>query len=122
MAYAIEYANVLASADSWKLWTRVPMTALTASFQPPPSAAAATFYRAYEFKADPPLLEARIQPGCARSVMLFGKPGTSYSLEYKTSLSSPANWQPWMNLPLTNSFSAVNAPLPQEPNIFYRAH
>ena len=121
-AYAIEYANVLASADSWKLWTRVPMTAFTANLQLPQALESAAFYRAYEFKADPPLLEARVGTGGGRSLMLFGKPGTSYSLQYKTSLSAPGNWQSWVSVPLTNSFTTVNAPVNGEPNIFFRAN
>jgi hypothetical protein len=121
LAYAIEYANVLSSADSWKLWTRVPMTAFTANLQPSQSIEPAAFYRAYEFKADPPLLEARAGAGGTRSLMLFGKPGTSYSLEYKTSLSPGSTWQSWNSLPLTNSFGAVNAPITADSQIFYRA-
>ena len=118
-AYAIEHADTLSGAD-WNLWMRVPMASLSASFQPPHTAGANVFYRAYEFQADPPVLEANLSVSGSRSLMLYGKPGSSYSLEYKNNLETPGGWQAWTSVPLTNSFRSLQAPT-NGANVFYRA-
>lgn len=118
-AYAVEYAEAIAGGD-WNLWKRVPMTALSTTFQAPEAAGPNVFYRAYEFQADPPLLEANLAPGGARSLLLYGKRGASYSLEYKGDLASRGVWQPLGTIALTNSFSSLAAPT-NGANVFYRA-
>ncbi|MGZ8939021.1 MAG: hypothetical protein ACXW32_07410, partial [Limisphaerales bacterium] len=119
LAYAIEYADALSGSD-WNLWMRVPMAALSASFQPPTTGGANVFYRAYEFQADPPVLEANLAAGGSRSLMLYGKPGSSYRLEYKNNLETAGGWQSWMTVPLTNAFTSMQAPTTGA-NVFYRA-
>jgi hypothetical protein len=121
-SYALEYASSVSNPNAWKLWMRVPMTALSLTLPPNQAADPAVFYRAYEFQADPPILEAHLAADGARSLMIFGKPGTSYSLEYKTSVSSGGTWQSLPRVPLSDSFTTVPAAAVGGPNIFYRAY
>jgi hypothetical protein len=121
-AYAIEYANALSDPNSWSFWVRVPMTGLSATLAPTQPAEPAVFYRAYEFKADPPVLEAQLAADGTRTLLLYGKPGASYAVEYKTNLFPAGGWLSWARVPLVNSFTTVGAAQTGAPNIFYRAY
>ena len=120
-SYALEYASSVANASAWKLWMRVPMTALSLALPTSHPADPAVFYRAYEFQADPPILEAYLAADGARSLLIYGKPGTSYSVQYKTELSGAGVWQPAPAVPLSVSFATFPAIGTGGPNIFYRA-
>jgi len=121
-SYALEYASSLSNGNAWKLWMRVPMSALSLALPPNQLTDPAVFYRAYEFQADPPILEASLAADGARSLLLYGKPGTSYSIEYKSSVSPGGAWQSLSQVPLTDSFKTVPANAAGSPNIFYRAN
>lgn len=121
-AYAIEYANALSGPNSWRFWVRVPMTGLSATLRPTQPVEPAIFYRAYEFQADPPVLEAQLAADGTRTLLLYGKPGASYAVEYKTDLSSPGGWRSWARVPLMDSFTTLRAAQPGAPIIFYRAY
>ena len=101
---------------------RVPMTALSLTLPPNQPTNPAVFYRAYEFQADPPILEAHLATDGSRSLMIYGKPGTSYSFEYKTDVSPGGTWQTLPRVPLTDSFTTLPATGVAGPNIFYRAY
>jgi hypothetical protein len=120
-AYAIEYANALSSPNRWTLWTRVPMTALSATLGPWQPVEPAVFYRAYEFQADPPVLDAQLAADGSRTLVLYGKPGASYAVEYKTNLFGAGGWQSWARVPLMNSFTTLRAAPAGAPSIYYRA-
>lgn len=119
--YAIEYANALSSSNPWTFWTRVPMTGLSATLQPTQPIQPSVFYRAYEFTADLPILEALLQTDHTGSVLLYGVPGRNYRLEQTASLGPTPVWTPGPQLNLTNSFSFVHG-LSVTNNIFFRAH
>jgi len=121
-AYAVEYANGLAGANSWNFWVRVPMTGLSATLYPTQPAEPAVLYRAYEFKADSPALEAQLAADGTRTLLLYGRPGASYAVEYKTNLFTAGGWQSWTRVPLVNSFSTVGVPQTGPSSIFYRAY
>ena len=66
-----------------------------------------------------PLLES-FQNGSARSLTLYGKPGTNYQLETSSNLG--ASWQPWQSVTLSNLFQSVDASAhTNAPVILYRA-
>jgi hypothetical protein len=79
------------------------MTNLTQVFPNLTPAAAAGFFRAYSFNADPPILQASLAGG-QRSLLAFGVPGTNYTLLTSSNLSLPAGWSPLLSYRLTNSF------------------
>jgi len=120
--YTIEYANTLSGGNGWTSWLHVPMTNLLATFQPSQPMTPSVFYRAYEYWADPPVLEAQLAADGTRSLRLLGKPGASYAVEYQTGLTGGGGWQLWLRLPLTNSFTTLQPPQPAAPSVFYRAY
>ena len=120
-SYAIEYVNALSGPNRWTFWTRVPMTGLSKTLGPTQPVEPAVFYRAYEFQADPPLLDAQLAADGTRTLVLYGKPGASYAVEYKTNLVA-GGWQAWARVPLVNSFTTLGAAPAGAPNIFYRAY
>ena len=65
------------------------------------------------------LLDAWISSNSKRMLTLYGNPGASYELDYKTNLLA-GNWQFGWLVPLTNTYAvfAANGLLPQ---VFYRA-
>lgn len=119
-SYAIEYANALSSSNLWTFWTRVPMTDLSAMLQPTQPIAPSVFYRAYEFTADPPILEALLQINRTGSVLLYGVPGRKYRLEQTAGLGPTPVWTPGPQLNLSNSFSIIHG-LSVTNNSFFRA-
>jgi hypothetical protein len=120
-SYALEYASALSNASAWKLWMRVPMAALSLTLPPNQIDDPAIFYRAYEFQADPPILEGHLAADGARSLLIYGKPGKTYSIQYKTDVSPGGTWQSMSSVPLVNSFTTVPATAAGSPNVFYRA-
>jgi len=120
-SYAIEYANALSSSNPWTFWMRLPMTDLSATLQPTQPIAPSVFYRAYEFTADPPILEALLQSNRTGSVLLYGVPGRNYRLEQAASMGPSPAWASGPQLSLTNSFSIVRG-LSVTTNVFFRAH
>ena len=118
-SYAMEW-RTNSMAGAWQFGWRVPMTNLFQDF-----GIGATnprqFYRAYEFFAEPAILE--IQPGPAEllPLLLYGRRGTNYVLESSPALGSQAHWLPQLSLTLSNSFDFL-PPLPMtNRSMFFRA-
>ncbi len=119
-AYAIEYGTALSGANPWTAWVRLPMTNLSATLQPTQPISPSVFYRAYELRADPPILEALLQPDHTGSVLLYGVPGRNYRLEQTASLGPTSVWTSGLQFNLTNSFTFVHG-LSVTTNVFFRA-
>lgn len=68
------------------------------------------FYRIQLFTPDPPVLEAMLTSGPARQLLFYGRPGTNYTLQSATSLSTPTTWLPFVSYTFTNSFRYVSLP------------
>ena len=79
------------------------MTNLTQVFPDVSPLAAAGYFRAEAFNADPPLLQASLAGG-QRSLLAFGVPGTNYTLLTSSNLSLATGWSSWLSYRLTNSF------------------
>lgn len=119
-SYAVQYSTNLGAG--WSLLQRVPLTNLVqfVDLNRPDNI---VFFRAFEFKADPPLMEAGLAPNRNLSLLVYGKPGNQFALESATSLSGVVSWAPTpLTFTLTNSFRFMEAPGPSNPsgNIFYR--
>src|SRR5208337_1738303 len=77
------------------------------------------FYRAFEFTANPPLLQAQPTPsGEIQSLLLYGAPGSAYALQYTTNVLS--GWRTLYLLPLTNSFAWLDALDSTGRDVYYR--
>jgi hypothetical protein len=112
-SYELEYSTNLAS---WTPWRRVPLTNSSELFSNVPQGKPALFYRAYEFTAEPPVLDAFLSRQ-NRSLVAYGRPGTNYVLEYSTDLFT---WYPLLSYSLSNSFQFFNNLSNSAPIIFYR--
>jgi hypothetical protein len=118
-AYALEYATNLNTPTFWTPLPPIVVTSLVTPVIGINSASKQLFYRAVETFADPPIVQAVRNPDNSRNLVLYGKPNTQYSVEYKTNLSNVVPWVPLLNTTLTNSFGTVAVPN-TNPVIFYR--
>ncbi len=107
-SYAVESRSDLSQNSDWEHLFRLPLTNRWATFIAPPMGDL-SFFRAYEFEADPPILELNRGSGAAQSLLLYGKPGSRYVLQSTANLSTPAVWLPKFDIVLTNSFRLWDA-------------
>lgn len=117
-SYAIETATS-PSRPAWTFLLRAPMTNLVQEFRSLDTNQMVVFYRALEFSANPPLLEAGLS-GRSRELLLFGEAGARYTLQTATNLSGVVRWNPRLALSLTNSFQRLTNLGSAEPTVFYR--
>ncbi len=66
-----------------------------------------------------PLLESRINGG-QRQLVIYGKVGTNYTIQSKTSLAPTATWASRSTLTMTNNIRVVPATSPTDPLIFFQ--
>ncbi|HEX5400652.1 MAG TPA: Ig-like domain-containing protein [Verrucomicrobiae bacterium] len=118
-SYQIAYSTNLMRTNWASVW-RVPMTNLFQEFGPDNSLRQA-FYRAWQFTANPPLLELHLLNRTNTSLLLYGQNGTNYVIETTTNLSPGALWQPVTNFVLSNSFQFIQVSEPTNPAMFFRA-
>ena len=105
-SYELQYATNLANPIQWINLMRVPMTNLVQVFQGLDTHPSTIFYRAYQFYANPPLLDISPAPAGSGpvSITAYGQTGTNYVLQYSTNLSSSLAWHPLLSYTITNSF------------------
>ena len=118
LAYEVDYTKSLSFPIIWHLLDRLPFTG---SFQilKVNSNGPMAFYRAHTLNADPPLLEAYLE-NQNRSLLAYGLPGSSYTLQYATNLAPVTTWSSLLSYTLTNSFQAFTNLGNAQPRIFYR--
>jgi hypothetical protein len=61
-------------------------------------------------------------PGGARSLALYGNPGTNYQLQASTDLGNPAAWHNVLSISMTNIMQIISGLETNPPAIFYRAY
>jgi hypothetical protein len=120
-SYRIEDASVIGAGANWKSLFRVPLATSYANLQTIPMTQKAAFYRAVEFSADVPILEALMNPDRSRKLLLYGQKSQSYAIEYTTNFSSHPTWYPLVTNTLASSFGYVNVTNIAS-SIFYRLH
>ncbi len=116
-SYQIQSSTNVGLDGAWRNFTRVPMTNLSQVFPNLDPAQSSVFFRAYQFTADPPILDASLPAN--RTVVAYGTPGTNYTLEVATNLSAVLPWHPLLNYTLSNSFQVFTNLGPGSP-VFYR--
>jgi hypothetical protein len=126
-SYAIGYQTNLSTTaassstgTTWPLAWRVPMTNLWQTFAPDPKPPVLLF-RAWEFFADPPILEQRPSAPTNFMVLLYGQTGTNYVIQGTTNPANGSAWLPVSSFGLTNSFKLLNLGNPTNKMFFYRA-
>jgi hypothetical protein len=120
LSYQLQYSSNLASAGNWKDWLRVPMTNSSKVIKAFDANTPSIFYRAYEFEADPPILDATLTGTRVGMLTLYGRSGITYQLQYRTNLVGIAPWSTSQTHTPTNSFYFLNNLSVTNPVIFYR--
>jgi hypothetical protein len=118
-SYYLQTAASLSAPVAWTTLERVPLVGSSIALPVASSGAPSAFYRAVEFFADPPVLEATLAADGSRQLLLYGRPGQNYTIQSVSSLSSPVTWTMFTQVSLVNSFAFV--PVPEGLNsAFYR--
>jgi hypothetical protein len=118
-SFEIQYSTNLANPNGWQDLMRVPMTNIVATFSGLNMNMPSVFYRAYQFTANPPILEANLA-NQTRSLLAYGQPGTNYVLQYSTNVAGKVSWYPLSSYTLTNAFQYFTNIGYANPMIFYR--
>ena len=120
LSYQLQYSGDLSDTNHWKNWIRVPLTNLFQVIENVDPNGPNVFFRAYEFIANPPLIDAHAPTNRIGSLTLFGQSGIGYQLQYTTNLSSVISWSPLLSYTPTGSFYFVGGLSLSNPIIFYR--
>jgi hypothetical protein len=120
-SYRVENASLVGAGANWKSLFRVPLETSYANLQTVPLNQKSAFYRAVEFTADVPILEALMNPDRSRKLLLYGQKSQSYAVEYTTNFSSHPTWYPLVTNTFSSSFGYVNV-TNSSSSIFYRLH
>jgi hypothetical protein len=118
-SYQLAYTTNLAGTNWLPIW-RVPMTNLYQTFGVG-DVVPQVFYRAWEFSANPPILELHLPAPTNASLLLYGQNGTNYVIETTTNLNPGTIWFPLTNLVMSNSFQFVPVGDPTNRTMFFRA-
>ena len=105
--YEIQSSTTLSGPGSWANLVLVPMTTLVTTIPNLDPSPQAIFYRAAEFTGDPPAVQPAISGGANRSLLVFGRIGTNYTVQLTTNLSGVVVWTPLLTYKQTNSFQTV---------------
>ncbi len=106
-AYALEYSTSLGSSAHWQRMTPIVVNNLVTPVVGPSGSFPQVFYRAVEVYADPPVLAASLNPDKTRNLTVFGRPGGTYEVQYKTNVSNVVPWSPLTTISLSNSFGSL---------------
>ena len=118
-SYVVESSSTL-SSSSWALMGRFPMTNISLRVAGLAASSSPAFYRSYELLANPPILEPHLDASGNFSLILYGRPGTTNTLQYATDLFGVTTWLPLLDLNFTNSYRFVNGLAATNRVIFYR--
>jgi hypothetical protein len=80
------------------------------------------FYRAWEFSANPPILELNSSAPTNLVLLMYGQKGSNYVIVTGTNLATPNNWSSMAGFTLTNSFQFIGAGAATNQMKFFRAH
>ena len=105
--YEVDYAANILGAN-WQCGWRVPMTNMSEVFSANASLPQ-VFYRAFEFSANPPVLEFNSFAQTNLTLLLYGQNGSNYMIVSGTNLLSTLSWPSIAGFTLTNSFQFINA-------------
>jgi hypothetical protein len=118
-SYAVEWSTNLVAATPWQLGWRTPLTNVSQLFTGVGTDGPNEFYRAYEFFADPPLLQPAAVTQSNLTLLIYGIKGSNYVVVAGTNLAKP-NWTPTVSFSLTNSFQFLNPMGTTNPATFFR--
>ncbi|HTI72396.1 MAG TPA: hypothetical protein VMF06_20650 [Candidatus Limnocylindria bacterium] len=106
--YQIESTDETGPGATWRNLLRVPATNLVTTLNKLPRDPGVMGFRASKFVADPPLLDAYINPDESRRLVIYSQPSRQFTVEYRTNLDVNLAWRALVTPPpLTNSFQFV---------------
>jgi RHS repeat-associated protein len=79
------------------------------------------FYRAWEFSANPPMLELNSSAPTNLVLLVYGQKGSNYVIVTGTNLAAPNNWSSMVGFTMTNSFQFIEAGAATNQMKFFRA-
>jgi hypothetical protein len=116
--YALGFrTNVLGT--NWQFAWRTPMTNLYETFAAD-AKPGLLFYRAWEFFADPPVLDITSPASGQATLLLYGLSGSNYVLQSATDLQTANGWHSGASFTLTNSFRFIGVGSPTNGRMFFR--
>jgi hypothetical protein len=115
-SYQITSNPSLPGTLPWQPEMRIGLADLFESFPWTNPSQPQLFFRAYEFQADPPILEL-LESG---EFAMYGQPGNSYSIERTEDLTGASGWIEVKNLVLIDSFIVLEDITPEE-GVLFRA-
>jgi hypothetical protein len=118
-SYAVQSAARLSGEVQWTLIQRIPLTNTFKVLPLAHAGSSSVYYRAQDYRAEPPVLEIGAAAPSRRTLLAFGVPGRRYTLQQATSLHPPISWLPATQIQLTNGFQLLNLPNPAS-TLFYR--
>jgi hypothetical protein len=118
-SYQIAYSTNLPTTNWTPVWHR-PMTNLSEVFQAEQTPSQ-LFYRAWEFSANPPILELNSSARTNLVLLMYGQKGSNYVIVTGTHLANPGNWLSNAGFTLTNSFEFINTGAASNGSLFFRA-
>jgi len=116
---AIESSVAPAEAASWSVFTRIPLTAVSAAVPGVESGPPTAFYRAIELAGGAPFLTPTLDPDGTRALVVYGQAAGEYTLLQTTDFSQWATWQPVLTYTLTGASRRIELPAAPE-SVIYR--
>ena len=118
-SYQMGYTTNLLTTNWAPIW-HGPMTNLSEVFQADQTPSQ-LFCRAWEFSANPPILELNSSAPTNLVLLIYGQKGSNYVIVAGTNLATSANWIPMAGFTLTNSFEFINTGAASNGSLFFRA-
>jgi hypothetical protein len=119
-SYQITSSSYIPRAKPWPAAWKIGLTGLLDSFPLPDTTRPAQFFEAFEFIADPPILEVEAGGETSGNLVLFGTPGATYAVESTTDLTGATGWTQVTTVTLTNSFTVLEGVMPDN-DVLFRA-
>ena len=118
-SYQVAYSTNLLRTNWASAW-HVPMTNLSEVFQAD-QIPSQLFYRAWEFSANPPILELNSAAPTNLVLLVYGQKGSNYVIVTGTNLAAPNNWSSIAGFTMSNSFQFIGAGTATNQMKFFRA-
>ena len=118
-SYQIDFSSDPNNPGGWQSWFHFPVTNRVTFLGTRSGDQGGASYRAVDFKPDPPVLDAFLSGNQGHGLLVYGLPGSQYTLRSAPNLSGGVIWNPVQTYTLTNSFLYLSLPTGSGP-VFYR--
>jgi hypothetical protein len=116
-SYSVETKLDFSISNTFAFLLHFPLTNRFWTF-PVSAPVPSSFYRAYEFQADPPLLEYPTGVFNSAQLLIYGRPGANYTLDRAVSSGGLTSWVEVVTFTMTNSWQFVGLAPEMETSLF----